>query len=129
MKEFLMEHLHDENRETLLFIAGKLAAFDGLWGGHGVTNQKQARDYDPEAPQQIYVETDADGPSRHWVFYVNADETVEATYLFSMGDDDEKYREDYTMTLDDLLKWARSQPPRVHEYATFLFLPHKEETK
>lgn len=126
MKDLLFEHLHDKNRETLLFIAGKLSAFDSLWGGCGVSNQKQAQDYDPDVPQKLYVQTEAGEPSGEWLFEVSADETVEATYLFNMGDDDEKYREDYTMTVDDLLKWARSQPPRLHEYATFL--PHEDST-
>ena len=119
MKEFYMEHLHDENRETFLFIAGKLAAFSGLWGGNGATNQKTAKDYIPKRAQQIYVETHHDAPGGHWVFYINADETVEAMYLFSMGGED-GYRENYTMSVDDLMKWARAQPPRPDEYAKFV---------
>ena len=124
--KFLKEHLHDSNRERFLFIAGKLAAYDGLWGGCGVTNQKQAQDYDPEKPQQIYVET-IDARNNQWLFYCNADESVEASYLFKMGDDDEQYREDYTMSVDDLLKWARTQPPEVHEYAKFVPLVDPEK--
>lgn len=120
MKEFFMEQLHDENRETFLFIAGKLAAFSGLWGGNGATNQKTAKDYIPMLAQQIYVETHVDGLGGYWLFFINADETVEATYLFKMGDDDKQYREIYAMSVDDLMKWARAQPPRPEEYAEFV---------
>ena len=117
--KYLKHHLHDSNRETFLFIAGKLAAFDGLWDGIGATNQQQAKDYDPDKAQQIYVEA-MGTENDEWVFFCNADESVEVSYLFKMGDDDERYREEYTMSLDDLLKWAKTQPPKPHEYAKFV---------
>lgn len=116
----------DEHRDALLTYAGMILAFDDIFGSYGVGNQMQAKDYKPDEPQYIsaviYSETDPLPDTGYFIdVYPTGDVIV--NHIFSVEDPDYDgerctVSEQYESTITDIIKWLRSQPPKLHSFLT-----------
>ena len=111
------------DRDILLSYAGMLLAFDDIFGSYGVGNQLQERGYDPNEPQYltfvIYSETDP-MPDTGCFINVYSSGKVIVKDIRSYPDPDTDERsidcEEYETTMPELIKWLRTQPPKLHSF-------------
>ena len=113
----------DDHRDALLTYAGMILAFDDIFGSYGVSNQVQASDYQPDQPQSIsaviYSETDPMPDTGLFIdIYHDGRAVVNDITSYPKPDSNERYIdcEQYETTIDAIIKWLRTQPPKIYSY-------------
>lgn len=112
-----------EDRDRLMLYAGMFLAFQDIFGSYGVGNQSQAKDYNPAEPQYlsfvIYSETDP-MPDTGFFIDVFPDGSAVVSCITSYPDPGRNERivdcEKYESNVTDLIKWLRTQPPKLHSF-------------
>ena len=121
--DYFSQNLKGPSRDQLLFIAGCLSPFDDLFDTYAVNNQEDKKVKDTMDHQSIiYIYSYKDiGPLHEITFTIGADGSVLVEDSFSWDDESEgRTVESYTMSLNDLFNWLRSQPPKWNRFAKFV---------